>query len=67
MYHSGDTLLFDGLESKLREFGVDLALLPINGRKPERRVAGNLDGKQAADLAKSIGAKCVVPCHYEDV
>jgi len=65
LYHSGDTVLYDGLSTKLRPFGVDVALLPINGRGPERRVAGNLWGREAAWLAYSIGAKTVVPCHYE--
>ena len=49
----------------MRGFKVDVALLPINGRGPERRVAGNLWGDEAARLAKEIGAKRVVPCHYE--
>ena len=44
---------------------VDLALLPINGDVPERRVAGNLDGREAATLAKEIGARLVIPCHYD--
>ncbi len=66
VYHSGDTLLYEGLAEKLRAFApIDLALLPINGNKPERRVAGNLDGREAAQLAHAIGARCVVPCHYE--
>ena len=66
IYHSGDTLLYDGLAEKLRAFApIDLALLPINGHAPERRVAGNLDGREAAQLAHAIGARCVVPCHYE--
>ena len=66
IYHSGDTLLYDGLVEKLRAFApIDLALLPINGNKLERRVAGNLDGREAAQLAHVIGARCVVPCHYE--
>ena len=66
LYHSGDTLLYDGLAEKLRAFApIDLALLPINGHKLERRVAGNLDGREAAQLAHAIGARCVVPCHYE--
>jgi len=39
--------------------------LPINGRAPERRVAGNLNGPEAAQLAKSMGARLVIPCHYE--
>ena len=65
VYHSGDTLLYDGMVERLKPHQVDLAFLPINGRKPERRVAGNLNGEQAAKLAKDIGAKLVTPCHYE--
>jgi L-ascorbate metabolism protein UlaG (beta-lactamase superfamily) len=64
VYHSGDTMLFDGLVERLRG-KVDIALLPINGRAPERRVAGNLNGREAAQLAKDIGAKVVIPCHYD--
>jgi L-ascorbate metabolism protein UlaG (beta-lactamase superfamily) len=65
LYHSGDTLLHDQLVPSLRRFEIDLALLPINGDKPERRIAGNLDGPQAAQLAHDIGARCVIPCHYD--
>ena len=65
LYHSGDTLLYPGLVEKLRAFSIDVAFLPINGHQPERRVAGNLDGREAAQLAHDIGARCVVPCHYE--
>ena len=32
---------------------------------PERYVAGNLNGPEAASLAKDIGARMVIPCHYE--
>jgi len=65
LYHSGDTLRYDGMAEKLRPFAVDVALLPINGRAPERRVAGNLSGPEAAQLAHDIGAKLVIPCHFE--
>lgn len=65
IYHSGDTLLYEGMTDRLRPWQVDVALLPINGRAPERRVAGNLNGAQAAKLAKEIGAKLVIPCHYD--
>ena len=66
IYHSGDTLYYAGLAEKLRAFApIDVALLPINGHRPERRVAGNLDGAEAARLAHEIGARCVIPCHYE--
>ncbi|MGK2862544.1 MAG: MBL fold metallo-hydrolase [Chitinophagaceae bacterium] len=65
IYHSGDTLLFDGLGNMLKPFAVDVALLPVNGNVAERKVAGNLNGKETAHLAKDIGAKCVIPCHYD--
>jgi L-ascorbate metabolism protein UlaG (beta-lactamase superfamily) len=65
LYHSGDTLRHEALVPALRRFAVHVALLPINGDRPERRVAGNLDGRQAAQLARDIGARCVVPCHYD--
>lgn len=65
IYHSGDTLLYDGMSPKLLDFQIDVALLPINGDFPERRVAGNLNGHEAARLAREIGARVVIPCHYE--
>lgn len=65
IYHSGDTKLFEGMEARLAPFNVDIALLPINGDLPERRVAGNLSGREAVSLAKAAGARLVVPCHYE--
>jgi L-ascorbate metabolism protein UlaG (beta-lactamase superfamily) len=65
LYHSGDTLRYPGMEERLEPFRVDVAMLPINGRAPERRVAGNLDGPEAARLANDVGARLVIPCHYE--
>jgi L-ascorbate metabolism protein UlaG (beta-lactamase superfamily) len=65
IYHSGDTVLYAGMAERLRPHRIDIALLPINGRAPERRVPGNLNGREAAGLAKAIGARLVIPCHYE--
>ena len=65
VYHSGDTIRYAEMAEKLRIFGVNVALLPINGRAPERRVPGNLSGPEAARLAKDIGARTVIPCHFE--
>lgn len=66
IFHSGDTLWDDAMVKRLREFGpVDIAFLPINGNKPERRVAGNLNGTEAAALARAGNVRLVVPCHYE--
>lgn len=65
VYHSGDTLWYAGLVDVLRPFQIDLALLPVNGNDPARGVAGNLDVKEAADLAKAAGIQHVIPCHYD--
>ncbi len=65
LYHPGDTMLYEGIEDRLRPWKVDVALLPINGRDQARRVAGNLNGAQAARLAHDINAKLVIPCHYD--
>jgi L-ascorbate metabolism protein UlaG (beta-lactamase superfamily) len=64
LYHSGDTLLYPGLADTLLEYAVDVAFLPINGNRPERRVAGNLDGREASQLAHDIGAALVIPHHF---
>jgi len=65
IYHSGDTVMHDELISALKPFRVDLALLPINGNRPERQVAGNLNGREAAGLAHAIGARLAVPHHFD--
>lgn len=65
VYHSGDTVRYEEMAETLRRWDLDVAILPINGRAPERRVAGNLSGPEAARLAKDAGARVVIPCHYE--
>jgi L-ascorbate 6-phosphate lactonase len=68
VYHSGDTVPFDGLVERLRVLNVHLALLPINGRDPVREaegIVGNLDAHEAARLAGEIGADAAVPMHWD--
>jgi len=65
VYHSGDTVLHPALVESLRPFRIDTALLPINGRSPERKVSGNLNAREAALLGREIGARIVIPCHYD--
>jgi L-ascorbate metabolism protein UlaG (beta-lactamase superfamily) len=57
LYHSGDTIAIE--PAPLGAFGIDVAILPINGK------LGNMNGCEAADLAKEIGARFVIPCHYD--
>jgi L-ascorbate metabolism protein UlaG (beta-lactamase superfamily) len=65
IYHSGDTKLYDEIEARLAGWSIDLGLLPINGDSPERHVAGNLSGPEAATLAKKARMRLVIPCHYD--
>lgn len=65
VYHAGDTILYDGMVQRLAAMEIDLALLPINGRIPRRSVLGNLSGTEAAELARRIGARLVIPCHFD--
>lgn len=65
VYHSGDTVRYADMEERLSGRPIDVALLPINGRDPARGVAGNLDGPEAAILARDIGARLVIPCHFD--
>lgn len=65
LYHPGDCIPYEGQVERLRPFAVDLALLPINGRAPERRVPGNFTGPEAARLGHAIGARLVIPMHYD--
>jgi len=64
IYHSGDTLWYKGLEKLLLPESLDLLLVPINGNKPERKVAGNLSAREAAHLAKKVKTKLTIPHHY---
>ena len=64
VWHSGDTLWHDGLVAALRAARPDLVMVPINGNDPARRVAGNLNGTEAAALAKACGARLAVPHHF---
>jgi len=68
IYHAGDTIHFEGMEETLAPLGIDVALLPINGRDAERErrgIVGNLDHREAAWLGSRIDAGLLVPMHYD--
>ncbi len=68
VYHAGDTIGYPELAPRLRKLGVDVALLPINGRDAAREaldIVGNLDAEEAARLALDAGADVAVPMHYD--
>jgi L-ascorbate 6-phosphate lactonase len=68
VYHAGDTIHYEGMETTLRELRPDVALLPINGRDAEREargIVGNLSEREAGWLAEAMGAGLLVPMHHD--
>ena len=68
VYHSGDTIPYEGLEERLRSADLDLAFLPINGRDARRQalgVPGNMTTDEAVDLASAVRPRVVIPHHYD--
>jgi len=65
LYHSGDTQWHQAIPDALAPYKIDVAILPINGNKPQRRVPGNLNPAEAVSLGSEIGARIVIPCHYD--
>jgi L-ascorbate 6-phosphate lactonase len=68
LYHSGDTILYDGLIDRLKGLNPQVALLPINGTDSERLqndIAPNMGIPDAVYVGKAIGAELVIPHHYD--
>ena len=66
IYHSGDCVPYPGLAERLREFEIDLALLPINGRdsyRSQNGVPGNFTVTEAVQLCRSAGIPELL-CHH---
>jgi L-ascorbate metabolism protein UlaG (beta-lactamase superfamily) len=67
LYHSGDTIPYDGLTGRIAALGPDLALLPVNGRRRElsqRNIAGNLTLTEAIDLCRYARIPILMAHHY---
>jgi L-ascorbate 6-phosphate lactonase len=70
LWHSGDTLLFPKLMHALQPWRgkVDVMCVPVNGRDYWREqfdILGNMDGTEALDLAKHLGADVLIPMHND--
>ena len=57
IYHLGDTCLFSDLQLVGKRHPIDIALMCIGGHYTMDRV-------DAVDAAQLVGAKTVIPCHY---
>lgn len=69
IHHAGDTVRYEGMLLKLRQFGTpDVQLLPINGRDAKRlsnNLIGNMTYQEAADLAGECDTEVVIPGHWD--
>lgn len=66
--HTGDTLVYPGLDERLRSADLDLLIVPINGTgwfREKRGLAGNMNAIDAAELAELSGARLVMPAHWD--
>jgi L-ascorbate metabolism protein UlaG (beta-lactamase superfamily) len=57
IYHLGDTSLFSDLQLVGKRNPIDVALMCIGGHY-------TMDRTDAVDAAQLVGAKTVIPCHY---
>jgi L-ascorbate metabolism protein UlaG (beta-lactamase superfamily) len=67
LYHSGDTVPYDGLIGRLAELGPELALLPVNGRRrelSERNIAGNFSLSEAIALCRCVPVPVMIAHHF---
>ena len=62
VYHSGDSIPFPELPRLITGRGIDLALLPVNGRG--KGVAGNFTFQEAAELCRAADIPYLVPHHF---
>jgi L-ascorbate 6-phosphate lactonase len=68
IYHAGDTIADDRVLAGLEGVNVDVALVPVNGRdyfREQRDLAGNMDARDAVELATHVGASILVPIHWD--
>ena len=67
LYHGGDGCPYAELEAAVA--GSDILMLPINGRDFYRtqtqNIIGNFDCREAAVFAKHVGAKLLIPTHFD--
>jgi L-ascorbate 6-phosphate lactonase len=68
LYHSGDTLVYDGLAERLKQYHLDIAFLPINGtdaRRDALKVPPNMNMDEALALAAHLDKILIIPHHYD--
>lgn len=67
LFHAGDCCIYHGLCDRVQ--GVDIMMLPVNGRSYFQRyvrdIIGNMTAAEAAELCSISGAKLLIPMHFD--
>ena len=67
VFHAGDCCIYNGLCERVQ--GVDVMMLPVNGRSYFQRyvrdIIGNMTAAEAAELCRECGARMMIPMHFD--
>ena len=66
--HTGDTLVTPELVETLRAFRPHVLIAPTNGAdyfRSSRGIVGNMNGREAVELAREVSADLLIPTHYD--
>jgi L-ascorbate metabolism protein UlaG (beta-lactamase superfamily) len=67
IYHSGDTVRYPGLLERIIQAGPQLALLPVNGRRPElreKKIPGNFNLEEAVQFCLDGKIPALIAHHF---
>jgi len=67
IYHSGDTVCYPGLVERIIQSGPQLALLPVNGRRPElreKKIPGNFTLEEAVQFCLDGRIPALIAHHF---
>lgn len=67
-YHAGDVIADKQLVEDLKLYNIDIGCLPINGRDFRRfdnDILGNMNYREAIELADLVGIDTIIPMHYD--
>jgi len=66
--HTGDTLVTPELVEAIQAFRPHVLIAPTNGAdyfRTSRNIIGNMNGREAVELARWVGADLLIPTHYD--
>jgi L-ascorbate 6-phosphate lactonase len=63
IFHSGDSLFFEGYYEAGKRYGVDIALVTLGNNPPGQKIYNNPG--EVVQIARDLGAKILIPMHWD--